>query len=122
MELQKFFELVLLQIISNLVPIIVSGILGFTVTEIAKFLKKLDPKTLVILDGIVAMVVQAAEQSAIIGAIENTAKAKKAWAMERVKTFLKNMGLNYIDVDVIEAAIESAILKGIHKVNTEGTV
>lgn len=115
MELQKFFEILLLAVIQNVVPLLVTAIVGYVSLRITALLKKLDPRTLIILDWIVLKVVQAAEQSALIGAIENTAKAKKEWAVLEVKKFLDSIGLKYIDVDTISAAIEAAILKGLQK-------
>lgn len=117
MEFNKFLEIIILQVVNAVVPMLVTGIVGFVTWKVTELIKKLDPKTLVIIDWVVTTVVQAAEQSNFKGTLEEIAIQKKQYAVEQVKIALKKLGLGYIDVDTIEAAIEAAILKGLHKPN-----
>ena len=113
MEFQMFIQIVLLELVKAIVPVVVSAIVGFVVLKIQDVLKKLDTRTLQQLDWIVELAVKAAEQSGLNGAIANTAAEKRAYAIMVVTEFLHAHKLDYIDLNVIEAAIEAAILKGL---------
>lgn len=65
--------------------------------------------------GIVEAAVRAAEQNGLKNELENTATAKKAWAISEVQRVLNERSLSGISVETISLAIESAIREGIHR-------
>lgn len=67
------------------------------------------------LSTIVEAVVKAAEQNGLKNELENTAEAKRAWAISEVQRILSERGMGEVSVESILVLIEAKIREGVHK-------
>lgn len=104
------FALAILSIgVTALTPLVYKIVMAF----IAKGESRISIENKWILDEFINTVVKAAEQNGLNGLLPDNA-AKKAWAIKQVQDWLDARGLS-INVAEIEAAIEAAIMDGVHK-------
>lgn len=112
-EVQLFVSYLIREAIVALVPVFIS-FLVLLARKAKQFLEaRLTEKQLSTIETLSIIAVRAAEQSGLIGLIENTAHAKKQYAVSFMQRALEVRGITKIDVDEISDWIEAAIRQGL---------
>lgn len=101
---------VLQAVLAAVLPVLAVAAATWMLAKWKEVKSRVDSKTLDYLTGLAYIVVQAAEQAGAAGLIDE----KKAYAMEVVQNWLKSKGMT-INVSLIEAAIEAAVLNLAHE-------
>lgn len=114
-EVQSFVQVILIEAIRVLLPILVGAVIGFVGYGIQLLRKRLSADQIAALELAVEFAVKSAEQQGLKGLIQDTGKAKKRAAIEIAQRFLVARGWGNVNAEVIGDAIESALLDGIHK-------
>lgn len=119
MELQDAFE----TFISLLLQILVAAILPVLVAEAVRLLRvggaalreRLGEANARKVQAAVAIVVKAAEQAGLIGALVNEGSAKKTWAISEASRILKEWGVANVSESTLSTLIEAAIRDGVQE-------
>ena len=102
----------------TLLPILATALVGFLVrwinAQTAKIQVQIGDQNWKMITQFIDLAVLAAEQSGLSGAILNEGKSKKDFALKLVQNFLNEKGLQGIDVNRIDAAIEAAVFSSIN--------
>lgn len=114
-EIQLFLQSLLLLIINAAVPVVTAYAVRWLLGKIAEGKTRLTTEQLFLVDMVVRMVVQSAEQSGLKGLIENTGRAKKEYALQRATEILAEQGLAQIDIRLIADTIEAKLNEGVHQ-------
>lgn len=119
-ELISFFQVILNLIVDTVVPLLVGLVAVWIKRKIDEVKSKLTSQQITDIEYYTKIVVQAAEQSGLAKLIEDTAAAKKDYAIKTLQAILDSKGWKGFSVAELEAHIESAILNGIHKGDGNG--
>lgn len=111
-EVQTFVSLLLKAAIEALIPVLVAALIVLARQGWQYIASKLSANQLFVIREVVGVAVRAAEQSALIGLIIDSAEEKKQYAITTVQNMLTKRGITKIDVDEISDWIEAAIREG----------
>lgn len=116
-EMQAVLEPVLTLLITTLLTCI-TGIVALAAAWVQAKVKeakaRLTNEQRAALEFIIGGTIKAAEQMGLSKQIEDTAKAKKQWAIDKVQAWAEANHIN-VDVGTIEVILEGKILEGVHK-------
>lgn len=102
-------------LIAVLVPILV-GYLTLAVRNYREQIKeRVGAERWYQIEAVVTEAVKAAEQSGLIGAIEDAAAVKKQWAIEQSQRILNEKGITNISTETLALLIEAKVRDGVHK-------
>lgn len=116
-EIQNFIVLIIFVAIGAAVPALAFAAWQFVNAKITEVKAGLSLEQLQLLDNLINMAVQAAQQAGLAGLISNLGSEKKIEAIRIVQDALRSRGLDVLadNVGEIAARIEAAILLEIHK-------
>ncbi len=109
----QFVALVLEALIVAVVPALVVLIAKFAQAKLAELKLRLTANQWLMLSDMVVTVIRAAEQSGLAGLIENTAVAKKQYAIDALQAIVDAHSL-HLPLAQLDAAIEEAVQQGSH--------
>lgn len=112
--LSQFIGIVLIGIVGLVVPVVASAIYRWLLAKAEELKNSTSEEQLYQFTALVKMVVHAAEQSGLVGLIED----KKQYAIDTLQAIVDARGWK-IPVAQIEAEIEAAIHQGLEMVETE---
>jgi hypothetical protein len=118
-ELQDFVVVILQTVITIAVPILTAYVVRWLNSLKLDVLARISQSRYESIKFLVETAVKAAEQAGLAEYIQNTAAAKKSFAVVRLQAMLEARGLGYISVAEIEAHIEAAILRGWQSADVE---
>lgn len=84
-------------------------------TQAKKTQTLIDDQVLNVVERFTYIVVAAAEQLGVSGQIENSAKAKKEYAIRELQRHLNSIGIAGISVEILSDSIEHAVRRGLDK-------
>ena len=120
MDWSEILQNVLTVVVSTIAPILVGMLAVWLKQKRDEFLDKLDDRWEWAAADAVRIAVLAAEQSGLAKLIDNTAKAKKAYACEVAEQYLRRYNFD-VDLDVLLAMIEAEVFKQFHSENQVST-
>ena len=115
-EVQDFLMIVLQMLITAFVPVLTALVWQWVQAKRAQVIDYLEDSQYARFLTLLEIAVQAAEQAGIAEIIENTAEAKKQYALNQLQLMLNTYGFNRISVDELAGWIEAAIRQGLQEV------
>ena len=110
----SILQLVLETLITVLVPVLLGYIIKFVDTKISELRQYVERENLWYIYDIVKQLVYAAEQNGLAGLIENEGRAKKAYVLDRLQSYLNAKNIK-VDVKTLDALIEAAVYEAFKK-------
>lgn len=107
--LQVFLE----TLVRLLLPVLLTAAVGYFVQQWKLVSARIPAEQLAFASELVRQLVLAAEQSGLSGAIENEAKAKKEWVLQRAEAELASRGIK-LDLHQISTLVEAAVLESLN--------
>lgn len=108
--LQKSLEVA----IQVLLPVVLGFLVVFIRAKIAEVKSKIPQEQMQFASALAKMLVLAAEQNGLIGALEDVGEEKKRWVMGMLDQALKERGI-VLDLETLSAMIEAAVHEAFKK-------
>ncbi len=99
-------------------PVVLGAITTWVVAKIKEVRLKVQSDELAYAMSVIRQLVLAAEQNGLTGALKNVGQEKKAYVIAMAEKALTDKGI-YLDLDVLDALIEAAVLDAINRAKLE---
>lgn len=112
--MSEFWQTVLMKVLDVLIPLLVPALLAFVgayVAKVWKMFKDSKPDIAYAIENAAEFAVKAAEQMGLTEQLTDWADSKLDYAIDMAERYLAEQGFNNIDLDVIRAAIERAVIE-----------
>jgi len=111
----QFLNVLLEALLTALVPIAVAYCIGLVRQLLAKAKAGVSAEQWLLLQSLATTVVAAAEQSGLSKQIEDTARSKKAWAVNELVRLASEHGLSGLNIATFSSIIESEVFRQLNQ-------